>query len=107
MCPNFRAVQGEEDVMDKKPEGPKTGIMVGLGLGMVVCCVGFALLTAGALSGVGSWLFDGGLTWLALALVLGAGGVYLWRRLNSGGVDADPMIGLRRDDSKPSVTGPE
>ncbi len=70
--------------MDKKPEGPKTGAMVGLGLGMVVCCVGFTLLTAGALSGVGAWLFDGGLTWLALALVLGAGAVYLWRRPRSG-----------------------
>jgi len=77
-------VLDEEDVMDKKPEGPKTGVMVGLGLGMVVCCVGFTLLTAGALSGVGAWLFDGGLTWLALALVLGAGGVYLWRRPKSG-----------------------
>ncbi len=70
--------------MDKKPEGPKTGVMVGLGLGMVVCCVGLSLLAAGALSGVGAWLFDGGLTWLALALVLGAGAVYLWRRPRSG-----------------------
>ena len=61
--------------MDKKPDGPKAGAIVGLGLGMVVCCVGFALLTAGALSGLGAWLFDGGLTWLVLALVLGAGGV--------------------------------
>jgi hypothetical protein len=100
-------VQGEEDVMDKKPDGPKTGAMVGLGLGMVVCCAGFTLLTAGALSGLGAWLFDGGLTWLALALVLGAGGIYLWRRPRSGGIDADPAIEARRDDSKPSVTDPE
>ncbi len=93
--------------MDKKPEGPKVGTMVGLGLGMVVCCLGVTLLAAGALSGVGARLFDGGLTWLALALVLGAGGVYLWRRPKPGGVDADPAIEARRDDSKPSVTNPE
>ena len=64
--------------MDKKPDDPKTGAMVGLGLGMVVCCAGLTLLTAGALSGLGAWLFDGGLIWLALTLVLGAGGVFLW-----------------------------
>ncbi len=93
--------------MDKKPDGPKTGAIVGLGLGMVICCVGLSLLAAGALSGLGAWLFDGGLTWLALALVLGVGGVYLWRRPKSGGVDANPAIEARRDDSKPSVSDPE
>ena len=93
--------------MDKEPDGPKAGAIVGLGLGMVVCCAGFALLTAGALSGLGAWLFDGGLTWLALALVFGAGGVYLWRRPKSSGVDTNPAIEARRDDSKPSVTNPE
>ncbi len=93
--------------MDKKPEGPKTGAMVGLGLGMVVCCVGFTLLTAGALSGLGAWLFDGGLSWLALTLALGAGGVYFWRRPKSGRVDPDPAIEARRADSKPRVTDPE
>ncbi len=93
--------------MDKKPEGPKTGAMVGLGLGMVVCCVGFTLLAAGALSGLGAWLFDGGLTWLALALVLGAGGVYLWRRPNSGRVDANTMIEVLGADTKSSVTDPD
>ncbi len=66
--------------MDKKPEGPKTGAMVGLGLGMIICCVGLTLLTVGALSGLGAWLFDGGLTWLALAAVLGVAGVFLLRR---------------------------
>ncbi len=86
--------------MDKKPEGPRTGVMVGLGLGMVVCCAGFTLLTAGALSGLGAWLFDGGLPWLALTLVLGAGGVYLWRRPNSGRADANPVIETRRSDSE-------
>ncbi len=93
--------------MDKKPEGPKTGAMVGLGLGMIVCCVGLTLLAAGALSGLGAWLFDGGLTWLALAFVLGAGGVYLWRRPKSSGVDINPVTPARPDDSEPSVTKPE
>ena len=93
--------------MDKKPDGPKTGVMVGLGLGMVVCCLGLTLLAAGALSGLGAWLFDGGLTWLALALVFGAGGVYLWRRPKSSGVDATPAIEVRRADSQPSVTDPK
>ncbi len=74
--------------MDKKPEGPKTGAMVGLGLAMVTCCVGLTLVAAGALSGLGAWLFDGGLAWLALAFILGVGGVFLWRRQKSGGVDA-------------------
>ena len=90
--------------MDKKPEGPKTGTMVGFGFAMVACCVGLPLLATGALSGLGAWLFDGGLTWLALALALGAGGVYLWRRPKSGGVDANPVIEARRDGSKPSVS---
>ncbi len=93
--------------MDKNPDGPKTGVMVGLGLGMVVCCLGLTLLAAGALSGLGAWLFDGGLTWLALALGLGAGGFFLWRRPKSGGVGANPAIEARRADSKSSVTDPE
>ena len=93
--------------MDKKPEGPKTGSMVGIGLAMVVCCAGLPLLATGALSGLGAWLFDGGLTWLALALVLGAGGTYLWRRPRFGGVDSNPAIEARRADSKPSVSAPD
>ncbi len=93
--------------MDKKPDGPKIGTMVGLGLGMVVCCLGVTLLAAGALSGLGAWLFDGGLTWLALALGLGAGGVFLWRRPKSGRVDENPAIAAPRADSKSSVTDPE
>ncbi len=90
--------------MDKKPDGPKTGVFVGLGLGMVICCAGFTLLAAGALSGLGAWLFDGGLTWLALALVLGAGGVYLWRRPKSSAVDTNPVTPARSGDLEPSVT---
>ncbi len=93
--------------MDKKPDGPKTGAFVGLGLGMVICCAGVTLLAAGALSGLGAWLFDGGLIWLALALVLGAGGVYLWRRQKSGGVDANPVTPARRADTKPRITNPK
>ncbi len=93
--------------MDKKPEGPKTGAMVGLGLAMVICCVGLTLLTAGALSGVGAWLFDVGLTWLVLASILAAGGVFLWRRPKSSGVDTNPVTPARPGDSEPSVTKPE
>ncbi len=93
--------------MDQKPDGPKIGAMVGLGFGMVACCVGLTLFAAGALTGLGAWFLDGGLTWLALALVLGAGGVYLWRRPKSGGVGTDPPIEARRDDSNPGVTDPE
>lgn len=89
--------------MDKKPDGPKTGAMVGLGLGMVVCCAGLTLLTDGALSGLGAWLFDGGLIWLALTLVLGAGGVFLWRRSRSSGVDTNPE---RNRGVRPPLTAP-
>ncbi len=89
--------------MDRKPDGPKTGTMIGLGLGMVVCCVGLTLLTAGVLSGVGAWLFDGGLTWLALALVLGAVGVFLWRRLKSG---LSRGISERNRGVRPPLTAP-
>ncbi len=93
--------------MDKIPEGPKTGVMVGLGLAMVICCVGLTLLTAGVLSGLGAWFFDGGLIWLALAFILGAGGVFLWRRPKSSGVDINPVTPTRRGDSEPNVTEPE
>ncbi len=81
--------------------------MVGLGLAMVICCGGLTLLAAGALSGVGAWLFDEGLTWLALAFILAAGGVYLWRRPKSSAVDTNPVTPARRDDSEPSVTKPD
>ena len=93
--------------MDKKPDGPKTGVFVGLGLGMVICCAGITLVAAGALSGLGAWLFDGGLTWLALAFILGVGGVFLWRRQKSSAVDTNPVTTARCCDSKPSVTKPE
>ena len=53
--------------MDKEPDGPKAGAIVGLGLGMVVCCAGFGLLTAGALLGRGAWRFGGGLAGLGSA----------------------------------------
>ncbi len=66
--------------MDKKPEGAYLCGVVVLGLGMIICCVCLTLLAAGALGGVGAWLFDGGLTWLALAAVLGVAGGFLLRR---------------------------
>ena len=104
---NYPAARVEEDVMDKKQDGPKTGVIVGLGLGMVICCVGLSLFAAGALGGLGAWLFDGGLTWLALALVLAAGGVYIWRRQRSGGIDANPALEARRDGPKPGLSDSE
>ncbi len=91
--------------MDKEPGGG-FGLILGA-VGMVACCVGLTLLAVGALSGLGAWLFDGGLIWLALAFVLAAGGVYLWRRPKSSAVDTNPAIEARRDDSKPSVTNPK
>ena len=71
--------------MDEKPDRPKTGTFVGLGLGMVVCCVGITLLTAGALSGLGAWFFDGGLLWIALAVVAAGGGRPLRRGILEAG----------------------
>ena len=91
--------------MDKEPGGGFGPILAAVG--MVACCVGIPLLAAGALSGLGAWLNDGRLIWLALAFVLAVGGVYLWRRPKSSAIDTNPAIEARRDDSKPSVTDRE
>ena len=93
--------------MDERPEGPGPGVLLGGGLAMVACCVGLTLLATGALSGVGAWLFDGGLTWLVLATVLGAGAVYLWRRPKSVEADANPAAPARRADAEPGSTDPK
>lgn len=60
---------------------PRFG-MVGLVVAKVVCCGGLVLVLvgSGALSGVGAWLLDQGLTWLVVAGVLAAAGLLLWRR---------------------------
>ena len=63
--------------MNDEPKGFST---VGVGLAHVVCCGGIMLVVTGALSGVGAWLLDGGLAWLAVAAGAGAAGYFLWRR---------------------------
>lgn len=67
---------------------PKRGGPTALILAHAVCCGGLVLVATGALSGMGAWLLDGGLTWLVLAAVLGAAGLFLWRRRRTGGADA-------------------
>ncbi len=71
--------------MDDEPKGVP---VIGLVLAHVVCCGGLVLVATGALSGVGTWLFCGGLIWLGAAAVLAAAGLMLWRR-PAGGAEAD------------------
>ncbi len=71
--------------MEIEPKGPG---MTGVILAHVVCCGGIVLVATGALSGVGTWLFGGGLIWLGAAAVLAAAGLMLWRR-PAGGAEAD------------------
>ncbi len=60
---------------------PKGGLAA-LVLVKVVCCGGLVLFATGALGGVGAWLFDGNLIWLAVAgLALAAGLVLRSRRI--------------------------
>ena len=70
--------------MDDEPKGVR---VTGLVLAHVVCCGGLVLVATGALSGVGTWLFGGGLIWLGAAAVLTAAGLMLWRR-PAGGAEA-------------------
>ena len=67
---------------------PKGRVVAGVLAAHVVCCGGIVLVATGALSGVGTWLFDGGLIWLGAAAVLVAAGLMLWRR-PAGGTEAD------------------
>ncbi len=60
---------------------PKGGRFPALILAHLVCCGGLVLVATGALSGLGAWLLEGGLTWLLLAAVLGVAGGFLLRRL--------------------------
>ncbi len=67
--------------MDNDTDKPKFGGVVAFGLAHVVCCGGLLLVATGAMSGVGAWLLEGGLTWLLLAIVLGlAAGFLVLRR---------------------------
>lgn len=61
--------------------GSGGGGFLALGLAHVVCCGGIILVATGALSGLGAWLLEGGLTWLLLAAVLGVAGGFVLRRL--------------------------
>ena len=63
--------------MDKEPGG---GRMVGLLAAHVVCCGGIVLIATGAVGGLGTWLADGGTTWLAVPALVAAAGLLLWRR---------------------------
>ncbi len=63
--------------MDNEPGGRG---MVGVLVAHVVCCGGAVLVLTGALSGVGTWLTDGGATWLLVAAVVAIAGLALWQR---------------------------
>ena len=63
--------------MDKEPGG---GRMVGLLAAHVVCCGGIVLMATGAVGGLGTWLLDGGATWLAMPALVAAAGLLLLRR---------------------------
>ena len=65
--------------MDKEPGG---GRMVGLLAAHVVCCGGIVLIATGAVGGLGTWLLDGGATWLAMPALVAAAGLLLLRRRN-------------------------
>ncbi len=74
-------------------EPPKRGGMPGLMLAHVVCCGGVLLFVTGALtlSGIGAWLSEGGLAWLAAGAAALAVGFWARRRLASArNVNADP-----------------
>ncbi len=55
---------------------PKRGGPTALILAHAVCCGGIVLVATGALSGMGAWLLEGGLTWLLAAAVLTAASLY-------------------------------
>ncbi len=63
---------------------PKRGGPTALILAHAVCCGGIVLVATGALSGMGAWLLEGGLTWLLAAAVLTAASLFLWRRRTGG-----------------------
>ena len=63
--------------MEKEPGGRG---MVGVLVAHVVCCGGIVLVATGAVGGLGTWLANGGTTWLLLAAVVAIAGFALWRR---------------------------
>ena len=83
---------------------PKRGGRTALILAHAVCCGGIVLVATGALSGMGAWLLEGGLTWLLAAAVLTAAGLLLWRR-RTGGADAAVAAQDPRAINLPNQTG--
>ncbi|MFQ5955650.1 MAG: hypothetical protein ACE5JZ_11365, partial [Kiloniellales bacterium] len=74
--------------MHDEPKGGGLGLLL---LAKLVCCGGLVLVATGALSGLGAWLLEGGLTWLLLAAVLGIMGGFLLRRwANLAEASAEP-----------------
>lgn len=53
------------------------------GVGMALCCSLPLLLVSGSFGALMAWLLDGGLIWLALALILVAAVLLEWRRRNN------------------------
>ena len=54
--------------------------MVGVLVAHVVCCGGIVLVATGAAGGLGTWLANGGTTWLLLTAVVAIAGLALWQR---------------------------
>ncbi|MEE8276105.1 MAG: hypothetical protein V3R75_03010 [Alphaproteobacteria bacterium] len=68
-----------DDMMDKRPGGRRFTLIAGVG--MALCCGLPLLLVSGGLGAMMAWLLEGGLVWLALALILAAAVArLLWRR---------------------------
>ncbi len=93
--------------MNNEPDAPKRGGMSGLMLAHVVCCGGVLLFVTGALtlSGIGAWLSEGGLAWLAAGAAALVVGFWARRRLvNARSLDADPQAPppIRRARTNPS-----
>ncbi len=66
-------------MMDKRPGGRRFTLIAGMG--MALCCGLPLLFVSGGLGATMAWLLEGGLIWLALALILAAAVArLLWRR---------------------------
>ena len=92
--------------MNDEPDAPKRGGTIGLMLAHVVCCGGVLLFVTGALtlSGIGAWLSEGGLAWLAAGAAALVVGFWARRRLASArSLDADPQAPRRGDHGSPTI----
>ena len=66
-------------MLDKQPGGGRFTLIAGVG--MVLCCGLPLLLVSGGLGAMMAWLLEGGLIWLALALIVAAAARLLSRQL--------------------------